>query len=90
MEEDFLDNLPPEQEYLVQEYLKVGLYCNWSWEEFENTPPWVRAYISRDIDQRLSSYAAKSGVEIEPGPMPLNYFHLALLLALAAMFSGDD
>lgn len=85
------DDLGPFYTYLYQQYLKVGLYCQMSPEEFFKTPWSMIDYISDDIDNRLKPYLppdphAGSG----EGSMPLNYYHLALLLFGSALFGSSN
>ncbi len=98
-EESILDEeslLPADIAYEVSLYLKVGLFCGWSWQEFQDTPILIREAISMEIDNRLKPYiegmeasARKSG-KAGKGLLPLNFFHLSLLLALSTMLGGDE
>lgn len=40
-------------DYTVDLYLKVGLFCGWSWQEFCQTPLPVIHTLSREIDFRI-------------------------------------
>ena len=87
---DFLENLDDRKRYKVEEYLKVGLFCGWSWREFEETPLWVRKYISNSLDEKLSQYLPQDSQGGESGPPPISWFHIALLLSLSSLFGGKD
>lgn len=84
------DDLTEEDRYIIQLYLKVGKFMNLSWKSFfEETPLWVIDAVNDEIDQRLAPYIAASSGE-GSGTMPLDYFHLALLLALSSAFGGGS
>lgn len=69
----------------VDLYLKVGLFCKISPNEFLDTPKWFVDAISDEIDRRFRSNSP-GNKEVEP----INYEHAALILALAALFAGGD
>jgi hypothetical protein len=52
---------------------------------------WVTTGIDKEIDCRLAPYIPKESTgDEEGGSMPLNYFHLSLILALSKLFGGED
>lgn len=80
----------------IDEYLKVGLFCGWNLNEFDDTSLLDREIISKKIDERLKPYieqfqreSSRSG-KAGKALMPLDFNHLAILLALATFSSGGD
>lgn len=65
-------------------YMKVGLFCGWSWKEFKETPYPVIKYINKDIDNKL-------GKALAPGTF-FSWPMLFVSLAIARCFGGakDD
>lgn len=89
------DTLDPFRKYLVQEYLKVGLFCGMTPDQYmDSKDPWFLEAISKELDERLAPYLAKYAKKVseyaESGEsqLPINYTHLALLLTMASIF-GD-
>lgn len=80
----------------IESYLKVGIFCFMSPEEFERTDQWKIEYIDIEIDRRFKSNdfgikAEKPQLSVDGKyPEPINYTHSALILALARLFAGDD
>jgi hypothetical protein len=50
----------PIEEKEILLYLKVGLFCGWSWQEYMATPNSVIKRISEEIDFRLENPEATS------------------------------
>lgn len=94
VEEEVKSDLPEKLQYNVALYLKVGLFCGWSWQEFHDTPLWVTDEISKEIDRRLKPYldsmAKSSSGGSSKAIMPLDFNHLSILLALATAFGGGS
>ena len=92
IEEAEKSDLSEKEQYDIQEYLKVGLFCGWNWNEYLDTPPWVIEAISKEIDKRLAQYNKSKGIGVDDGKpklMPLNFMHLSLLLALSSLFGSE-
>lgn len=81
--------LPAEQIQFAEEYLKVGQYLHLSPAEFEEMPVWLIDYVNKEIDRRLAQYAPKEPSESE-GKLPLDFYHLGLLLALGQLFGSSS
>lgn len=64
------------EDYLVDLYMKVGLFCHWSWNQFEDTPTWAVQKINSRIDKKIEEEQI------------INYDHLILLLVLSKAFGG--
>lgn len=62
-------------------YLKVGLYCHWSWKEFKETPYEVIKYINSDIDSKMKTCLEGTLVSWE---------HIYIMLALNKLFGKKD
>lgn len=62
-------------------YMKVGLFCGWSWEDFKNTPYAVIKYINTEIDSRLKKATFKGNF--------LTWDQLSIQIALARAFSPE-
>ena len=73
-------DISPYMDYKIQLYLKVGLYCNWSWQEFCETPYPVIKYISDEMDFRLEHHDTNI----------FNWQMLAFLLAIRRAFGGKE
>jgi hypothetical protein len=83
------------RDFLVLEYLKVGLFCKMSPNEYLDTPSWMVEGISDKIDERLAPYIEKAKSRADQqsdgkGGEPLDYNHLALLLFGSALFGSDE
>lgn len=63
-------------DYLVDLYIKVGLFCNWSWQDFENTEIKVVQKINSRIDKKIDEEQI------------INYQHLVLLLVMSKVLGG--
>lgn len=91
MDDDFRSKYPPEKVRFAEEYLKVGQFLHLSPSEFEEMDSWLIDYVNSEIDRRLAQYAPKdSSGSGEEGKMPLDYYHLGLLLALSQLFGGSE
>ena len=63
-------------------YLKVGLFCNWSYKEFMETPYEVIKAINSHIDTKLEN--------IEMQDTFLSWQHIFVTLAIAKCFGGGN
>ena len=79
LSEEEYSALNPYIEYKIQMYMKVGLYCNWSWKDFCETPYPVIKYISDEMDFRLEH--SDSSI--------FSWQMLAFFLAVSRLFSGS-
>jgi hypothetical protein len=97
-EEDLLNPYKQIQEFrdfLVLEYMKVGMFCRMSPNEYLDTPAWMVEGISEKIDERLAPYIEKAKARADAqsdgkGGEPLDFNHLALLLFGSALFGSDE
>lgn len=62
-------------------YMKVGLYCGWSWKQFKETPYPVIKYINKEIDRKLKAATGSGGSF-------LNWNQLAFSIAIYRAFGG--
>lgn len=63
-------------------YLKVGLFCGWTWNEFRETPYTVIKAIDKEIDNRLKNI-------LSPGSF-LSWQQIAVNVAIAKAFGSKD
>ena len=63
----------------VKWYMKTGLFCKMTCNEFLDQPYWMMKAITKEIDRRLDDHKHEI----------LNYEHLAVLLGLARAFGSN-
>jgi hypothetical protein len=91
--DDKLNGLYRDMEADIDDYLRIGQFCFMSLEEWDRTSTMRREILAKKINERLKPYIdefAKRGDGGEgKGMMPLNYFHLAIMLSLSSLGGGD-
>ena len=62
-------------------YLKVGLFCGWTYTEFMDQPYNIIKGINKEIDDRLENLEDKGGF--------LNWMQISVALAITKCFGGS-